>query len=186
LKPVPTLFRRIAPVFGMRPTAALAYYPKLRDAFQIETGDAIDAAFITGGLLCGSVANCVGFAKTLGALRYAPADEGRRREGFEGGDPFEMLAAIFRREPHETLLNKTEFVVLTNPTEIEIRAGAADYRILFARFVSPVERPLCSDLRGAKILGPRGLASIAQAVRGLGYGGSDPSEEFGFESQVLQ
>jgi hypothetical protein len=180
------LFRRMAPVFGMRPDAAIAYLPPLRKAFGIEMADAGTASIATAALMSNSVANCVGFVKALRALEYCPCDEGRGSEAFAGANALQALEFIFRRDPHETLKDRAEFVILTNPTEAELRIGTGDVQGIAARFVSPVERPSRSSLRGAKILKASGLASIVLALRDLDQTGNALDNTFGFEGQVLQ
>ncbi len=183
---VTTLTRQMAPTFGMQPAAAIAYLKPMREAFMLDMADIKTCALMSGALLSSSPANCVGFVKALLALHYVAPDDARERDGFEGSSPLEALAAHLRRDPHETLQNRVKFMVMTNPTEVEIHVSATDIEIVTARFVSPIERPARSDVRGAKILGAAGIASITLALRNVTAGTVRSGILRGLESQVLQ
>ncbi len=183
---VTTLTRQMAPTFGMQPAAATAYLKPMREAFVLDVADIKTGTLMSGALLSSSPANCVGFVKALLALHYVAPDDAKKRDGYEGGNPLEALAVHLRRDPHETLRDRIKFMVMTNPTEVEIHASAADIELVTARFVSPVERAARSDVRGAKILGAAGIASIALALRNVAAGAMRSSSLRGFELQVLQ
>ncbi len=186
MKEVTTLTRRMASTFGMQEAAAFAYLKPMRGAFELDIADVKSGALMSGALLSNSPANCVGFVKALLGLHYVAPDGAKNRDAYEGGNALEALAAHLRSDPHEILRNRIKFMVMTNPTEVEIHASAADLELVTARFVSPVERAARSDVRGAKILGAAGIASIALALRNVAAGAMRSSSLRGFESQVLQ
>jgi hypothetical protein len=188
----------MAPRLGVSVSAAHNYMRPARDAGLLGSSESEIISAREAGvailLLCsGSPTRAVSFAQAIDGLVHLPEESEAlalpdRLRPADGETPLGFLSGIIAAGPEEILAGRISFAILTNPTAAEVRFGGE--RSVILQFISPIERPLRSDVRGAKIITTSALAAAGEFVRQIELevktGSRRSFRSHGFASEVVQ